>query len=150
MEKEVKMRDEWWKLVASVVEMETGVCAIAATIGSGNAGVPLYDPSQWVDARLSEEEREEQPLRRALEVLVAMANKDAATRSSAIDTMRALVGIPPSRSANVQSARQHEPEERTLLPKALFSAMPGLLTTAYGVLRTPVTALFDETPKAED
>ncbi|KAG6888113.1 hypothetical protein C0992_009608 [Termitomyces sp. T32_za158] len=148
MEREVKLRDEWWKAVASVVEMETGVCAIAATIGSGNIGVPIYDHTQWADARLSPEEREEQPLKRALEVLCAMAGKDAPTRESAIDTMRAMMGMPPS-IRNVE-AREYEKEERTLVPRGLFSAMPGLLTTEYGTLREAVKALFDETPKAED
>ncbi|KAG6899592.1 hypothetical protein C0993_008858 [Termitomyces sp. T159_Od127] len=148
MERDVKLRDEWWKVVASVVEMETGVCAIAATIGSGNIGVPVYDSSQWVDTRLSAEEREEQPLKRALEVLCVMAGKDAPTRESAVDTMRAMMGMPPS-MRNVK-AREYEKEERTLVPRGLFSAMPGLLTTEYGALKEAVKALFDETPKAED
>ncbi|KAG6889873.1 hypothetical protein C0995_013847 [Termitomyces sp. Mi166 len=150
MEREIKLRDEWWKVVASVVEMETGVCTIAATIGSGNVGVPVYEPDQWVDARLSAEEREEQPLRRALEVLCAMAGMDAPTRESAVDTMRAMVGMPPSmRKENVE-AREYEKEERMLVPRGLFSAMPGLLTTEYGAVKEGVRALFDETPKAED
>ncbi|KAG6908308.1 hypothetical protein DXG01_005344 [Tephrocybe rancida] len=149
MEKEVKVRDEWWKVVASVVEFETGVCAIAATIGSGNVGVPVYDAGQWVDTRLSAEDREEQPLRRALDLLYAMATKDTPTRESAVDALKALLGLPQSHEA-LQTAMEHEADERTLVPRSLFSAFPGLLTVDYGALKASVTAVFDETPKAED
>ncbi|KAG6844709.1 hypothetical protein H0H87_004432 [Tephrocybe sp. NHM501043] len=149
MEREVKLRDEWWKVVASVVEFETGVCTIAATIGSGNAGVPVYEPGQWVDTRLSEEEREELPLRRALEMLFVMTSKDVPTRDSAVDTLKAMLGLSQS-VESLQTAMEHEAEEKSLVPRSLFSAMPGLLTVEYGALKNPVNAVFDETPKAED
>ncbi|KAG6859861.1 hypothetical protein C0995_002800 [Termitomyces sp. Mi166 len=132
MEREVKLRDEWWKVIASVMEMEMGVCAIAVMIGSGNVGVLVYEPGQWVDVRLSAEEREEQPLRRALEVLCAMVGKEAPTRESAVDTMRTMVGMPPSMRRENVEAREYEKEERMLVPRGLFSAMPGLLTMEYG------------------
>ncbi|KAG5734183.1 hypothetical protein E4T56_gene1378 [Termitomyces sp. T112] len=139
-EREGKLRDEWWRVVRSVVEMETGVCAIAATIGSGNCGVGVYDFGEWGDG-------EERVLGRALEVLGEMAGRDGATRESAVDTMRAMMGMPPEMYVR---AREYEKEERTLVPRGLFSAMPGLLTTEYGALKEVVKALFDETPKAED
>ncbi|KAG6887609.1 hypothetical protein C0995_014040 [Termitomyces sp. Mi166 len=132
MEREVKLRDEWWKVVASVMEMEMGVCAIAVMIGSRNVGVPVYEPGQWIDARLSAEEREEQPLRRVLEVLCVMAGKDAPMRESAVDMMHVMVGMPPSMRRENVEAREYEKEERMLVLKGLFSAMPGLLTTEYG------------------
>ncbi|KAG6853573.1 hypothetical protein C0991_003169 [Blastosporella zonata] len=149
VERDVRLRDEWWKIVASVVELETGVCAIAATIGSGNAGVPVYEPGQWVDARLSFEEREEQPLKRALDLLFTMATKDAPTRESAVDTLKALLGLPQSLE-NLQMAMDHEAKEKSLVPRSLFSALPGLLTTEYVFLKSAVNLVFDETPKAED
>ncbi|KAF5374132.1 hypothetical protein D9615_008841 [Tricholomella constricta] len=141
-EKERRTRDEWWRLVASVTEFETGVCAIVATLGSVNPGVPVYEP------RAKEGEAEgELELRRALEVLYAMVCKDAPTCNSAIDTMKQLVSAPSAESS--VCGREVE-ERRSLLPRGLFSALPGLLSTEFGILKGAVNALFDETPKAED
>ncbi|KAG6871304.1 hypothetical protein C0995_006198 [Termitomyces sp. Mi166 len=143
MEREVKLRDEWWKVIASVMEMETGVCAIAMMIGSGNVGVPVYEPGQWVDARLSAEEREEQPLRRALEVLCAMAGKEAPTRESAVDTMCVMVGMPLSMRRENVEAREYEKEERMLV-------LRGAVDDGVWTVKEGVRVLFDETPKVED
>ncbi|KAG5644908.1 hypothetical protein DXG03_007460 [Asterophora parasitica] len=144
-ERERKARDEWWRLVASVTEFETGICAIAATLGSTNAGVPLYEPR----ARPGEEEGELE-LRRALDVLYAMVCKDAPTCTSAIDTMKQLVSAPSPDRSSVCRGGEAADEKRSLLPRSLFSAIPGLLTTEFGLLKNPVNSLFDQTPKAED
>ncbi|GLB45492.1 putative tRNA threonylcarbamoyladenosine metabolic process [Lyophyllum shimeji] len=153
-ERERRQREEWWRLVASVTEYETGVCTLAAyAVGSGNLGLPAFEPPvyRYPDERERESEGEEGRLRRGLDVLYAMVCKDAATCSSAIDTMRALVGLPPASPLDGEGTKEGEGgEKRTLLPRGLFSAMPGLLSTEFAALKVVMNPLFDETPKAED
>ncbi|RDB15244.1 hypothetical protein Hypma_004765 [Hypsizygus marmoreus] len=128
-----KGRQSWWELVSSVTELETGVCTIVAQLSS-----PLVPT-----CRGNEDENE--PLRHILEILNKMVTKDTDTCGSAVEVLKQLVGSSPS-SYSASDSQQ----PGTLIPRALFSALPGLLTVDFTSLKSAVNPLYEETHKAED
>lgn len=119
-----KTHDEWWKVVKSVVDMGAGVATIVA-LASDDTG------SRNLDTNLS----------RMMDLLLFMINKGGQTCEDAMAVLQVLVST---------SAPQSEWCSRKLLPSALFSAMPGLLTVDFKNLVPVLKPIMSLCPQTED
>jgi hypothetical protein len=141
-------KEAWWKVVTTVVELNTGVSTIAALLNS-----------------CSDEDREDsdvdvdEPLQRTLEVLQYMIGKtNPKIVTDTLDTLKHLLGISPSNSDQTELLDQDEDPEKgrqwdpttKLLPHWLFSSLPGLLSVEFKDLSTAVRPVFEETAGPED
>ncbi|CAA7269092.1 unnamed protein product [Cyclocybe aegerita] len=108
------------KVMTSIVDCHAGIASIAALLG---------DESSVGD----------EPLRLSLSILQQMTAKAGSTCLEAMDAMGHMVSRP--------HADQYEMEEgwdkNLLIPKGLFDAVPGLLTTEFKNLSGAVRPIFD-------
>ncbi|KAF9241177.1 hypothetical protein BU15DRAFT_61124 [Melanogaster broomeanus] len=114
-------RDNFWKVVKSVVDMGAGVSTIAGLLGDdcGN----------------------EDRLRKALGLVKAMIKKGGQTCADGMDIAKNLVSF----ESNEESWSLNK-----LLPHSLFSSNPGLLSAEYKTLSTAVKPIFEECPQLSD
>ena len=146
--RERKGREQWWELVVSVPELEMGVCTVVALLG-GASGC-----DGW---RSFEGAGEGVVVKKVLEVMKMMTQRDGKTGLQALDVLKQLVGVGRSRSSRrprecdeEQDQEQGDSRKLSLVPRPLFSALPGLLSVDFKSLGSAVNPIFDETPKAED
>lgn len=114
-------RENFWKLVRSVVEMGVGVSTVAALI--------------------SDEYEDEDRLRKALELVKSMIHKGGQACEDGMEMARILVSFENSGD---------EWTSNKLLPQSLFSSSPGLLTAEYSGLSNVVRPIFEECPQFTD
>lgn len=119
--KQAAVRETYWKLVKSVVDLSAGVATIAGLVGDESNG--------------------DDGLRRTLVLLKLMIVKGGQTCSDAIETVKRLVSLETSDT---------EWNTSKLIPHSLFSAIPGLLTVEFKGLVHAVRPIFDQTPTFED
>lgn len=140
-----KGKEVWWKVVTSVVDLNTGVSTITALLNSCSDE----------DREVSDEDVDE-PLQRTLEVLQYMVGKAANPKlvTDAVETLKHLLGVPSSELPDLdedpeKSGSQWDPTTK-LLPHWLFSSLPGLLGVEFKALATAVRPVFEETAGPED
>lgn len=130
--KRINVREAYWRVLKSVVDVGAGVATIAAL---------LHNQSDD-----KEDEDEDANLKRVLEVMKCMIKKGGQTCGEAMDLLKIFVSFPiehsPSNSAEWTSTK--------LLPPSLFNALPGLLTAEYKSLVNAVKPVFEQCPQLED
>lgn len=114
-------RENFWKLVRSVVEMGVGVSTVAALI--------------------SDEYDDDDCLRKALQLVKSMIHKGGQACEDGMEMARILVSF--ENSGDQWTSNK-------LLPHSLFSSSPGLLTAEYGGLSSVVRPIFEECPQFTD
>ena len=114
-------RENFWKLVRSVIEMGVGVSTVAALI--------------------SDEYDDEGCLKKALELVKNMIHKGGQACEDGMEIARILVSFENSGDQWMSNK---------LLPQSLFSSNPGLLTAEYGGLSNVVRPIFEECPQFTD
>ena len=127
-EKRRYARQAHLRVMSSVVECQAGVATIAALLAE------------------SEDEDEEEALRHSIKILQTMAAKSGNTCIDSLETIRHVV-------SSVDAAQPGGGGGFSLgmlLPKGLFAANPGLLTTDFKSLSTAVRPIFDEMSVMED
>ena len=129
-----------WHVMRSVVDMGAGVSTISALLGSA-AGTCYFDEG----------------LEQALALLKEMTQKGGLVSKEALDTVATLVcGVASGESSSTvfdipeTLDDDWEWNPMKLLPLALFSASPGLLTVEYGQLAGTVRPIFADCPHVED
>jgi hypothetical protein len=127
--KKLNVRETYWRVLKSVVDVGAGVATIAAL---------LHDQS---DDGMNDEDAN---LRRVVEVMKCMIKKGGQTCGEAMDLLKIFVSFPIEHS----SSSEWTPSK--LLPPSLFNALPGLLTAEYKNLVTAVKPVFDQCPQLED
>jgi hypothetical protein len=115
------------KVMSSVVDCQAGVATIAALL-----------------ADESPETSSDDALHPSIAILQAMTAKSGCTCIDGLETIRHMVS-----SADAQQGGGGF-NLGMLLPKGLFSANPGLLTTDFKNLSTAVRPMFDEMSVMED
>jgi hypothetical protein len=125
-EKRKYARQAHLRVMASVVDCQAGVATIAALLGES-------------------EEDDDEALRHSVKILQAMAAKSGNTCIDSLETIRHMVS-----SADAQADGGSMFNLGMLLPKGLFAANPGLLTTDFKNLSTAVRPIFDEMSVMED
>ncbi|KAH7921313.1 hypothetical protein BV22DRAFT_1132369 [Leucogyrophana mollusca] len=120
-EKEANLaRDNFWRLVKSVVDMGAGVSTVAALL-----------------ADCDDEDR----LMKALALVKAMIKKGGQTCGDGMEIVKLFVSFEASEEAW---------HINKLLPPSLFSASPGLLTADFTSLAASVKPIFEECPQLSD
>ncbi|KIJ62575.1 hypothetical protein HYDPIDRAFT_176396 [Hydnomerulius pinastri MD-312] len=114
-------RENYWKVVRSVVDMGAGVSTVAAL--------------------LADECEDDDRLSKALGLVKTMIKKGGQTCADGMDIAKLLVSF----ENNGESWTLNK-----LLPYSLFSSSPGLLTTDYKTLSTAVKPIFEECPQLSD
>ncbi|KIN99598.1 hypothetical protein M404DRAFT_1004540 [Pisolithus tinctorius Marx 270] len=114
-------RENFWKLIRSVVDMGVGVSTVAALITD----------------ELDDEDR----LRKAIELVKGMIQKGSQACEDGMEITRIFVSF----ENTGQSWTLNK-----LLPHSLFSSNPGLLTAEYNGLSNVVRPIFDECPQLTD
>ncbi|KAF9221622.1 hypothetical protein BS17DRAFT_711232 [Gyrodon lividus] len=114
-------RENFWKVVKSVIDMGAGVSTIAALLGDD------FD--------------DEDRLRKALGLVKAMIKKGGQTCADGMDIAKILVSF----QSNGESWSLNQ-----LLPHSLFSSNPGLLSADYKTLSTAVKPIFEECLQLSD
>jgi hypothetical protein len=127
-------RDEFWKIVATMVDMGAGVGTIAALL-----------------ARRSDDVRS---VSRAIALLETMVQRGGNMCHDAVQTLCRLVSTPGDNSSS-PSSQEHEADEEDwdwgkLLPSGLFRADPGILTIEFASLSEEVRKVIKQTPTVED
>jgi len=153
-------KQTWWKVVTTVVELNTGVCTIAALLSSsGKARDTLDEDNDGAD--------EDEHLQRMLEVLQHMVGKtNSQIVTDVLETLKHLLGVSSYNSIeqaeledyNCSPGYDEDQEQRgyhrdltpKLLPHSLFSSLPGLLSVEFKALSTAVRPVFEETAGPED
>ncbi|KAI3616070.1 hypothetical protein WG66_014008 [Moniliophthora roreri] len=116
----IHTQDQHWKILGAVMTMGIGVSTVAALVG-GETG--------------------DEEMRRLFHVLELMMRKNIDSFKDAMQVITQLVSLSSVRRAwNVND----------LLPKALFSGQPGLLTSEFSNLQSCVREIHDECPSWED
>jgi hypothetical protein len=131
-------RDEFWKVVATMVDMGSGV---------GSVGALLAHEAD--DARC---------VSRGITILESMVQRGGNMCHDAVQTLCRLVSAPrgPSREQEEEEEDEGEGEEgrdwdwAKLLPVGLFSADPGLLTVDFASLSEEVRPVLKQTPTMKD
>ena len=113
------------KMIQIAVECKAGVSTIGAFLGEERPG--------------------DNPLRRSIEVLQNMAVRPGKTCEDAMDVMQSMTGL----NAH-NSGADYSWNSSLLLPRSLFSSIPGLLTAEYKSLRDAVEPIFEQLSTAED
>ncbi|KAF8842180.1 hypothetical protein BDN67DRAFT_995787 [Paxillus ammoniavirescens] len=116
-------RENFWKVVKSVIDMGAGVSTTAALLGDD----------------CDDEDR----LRKALCLVKAMIKKGGQTCADAMDIAKILVSSPSENNGESWSLNK-------LLPHSLFSSNPGLLSAEYKTLSSAVRPIFEECPQLSD
>ena len=114
-------RENLWTLVKTVVDMGAGVATIAGL--------------------LREDIMRDDVLRRVLSLIKVMIDKGGPTCGDAMEMAKRFVSF---------DIPQPEMDRRKLLPRALFSSVPGLLTASYNALVSALQPIFDQCPQLED
>ncbi|KAI6039330.1 hypothetical protein EDC04DRAFT_1755812 [Pisolithus marmoratus] len=114
-------RDNFWKLVRSVVDMGVGVSTVAALI--------------------TDEHDDEDRLRKAIELVKSMIQKGSQACEDGMEIARIFVSFENTGQSWTL---------KKLLPHSLFSSNPGLLTAEYSGLSSVVRPIFDECPQLTD
>ncbi|KAL4069879.1 hypothetical protein V8B97DRAFT_1887107 [Scleroderma yunnanense] len=114
-------RENFWKLVRSVVEMGVGVSTVTALI--------------------SDEYDDEDCLKKALELVKNMIHKGGQACEDGMEIARIMVSFENPGGEWTQNK---------LLPHSLFSSSPGLLTAEYSGLSNVVRPIFEECPQFTD
>ncbi|KAI6114401.1 hypothetical protein F5141DRAFT_1187942 [Pisolithus sp. B1] len=114
-------RENFWKLIRSVVDMGVGVSTVAALI--------------------ADEHDDEDRLRKAIELVKSMIQKGAQACEDGMEIARIFVSFENTGQAWTLNK---------LLPHSLFSSHPGLLTAEYSGLSSVVRPIFDECPQLID
>ena len=126
-------RDEFWKIVTTMVDMGAGV----GTIGS-------------LLARKSDDERD---VSRAIALLDAMVRRGGSMCHDAVQTLCRLVSAPVAKGDEVVGQDEEEGSDwnwAKMLPSGLFSADPGLLTIAFASLSEEVRQVLKQTATVAD
>ena len=126
-EKRRYARQAHLKVMSSVVDCQAGVATIAALLGES-------------------EEDDDDALKHSIKILQSMAAKSGNTCIDSLETIRHMV----SSADAAQSDSGSVFNLGMLLPKGLFAANPGLLTTDFKSLSTAVRPIFDEMSVMED
>ncbi|KAG7088279.1 hypothetical protein E1B28_012292 [Marasmius oreades] len=111
-----------WKILQAVLTMGTGTSILAACVGSGP-------------------ETDDEGLRRVIQLLELMIRKNPDTLKDAMQVIIQLLSLSPSK-------RQWD--MNNLLPRSLFSGVPGLLTTDFSQLQPIVRQAYDACTSADD
>jgi hypothetical protein len=127
-------RDEFWKIVATMVDMGAGVGTVAALL-----------------ARKSDDVRN---VSRAIALLENMVQRGGNMCHDAVQTLCQLVST-PSGNSSPPSPQESEADEEDwdwgkLLPSSLFRADPGILTIEFASLSEEVRKVIKQTPTVED
>jgi hypothetical protein len=127
-------RDDFWKIVATMVDMGAGVGTIAALL-----------------ARKSDDVRN---VSRAIALLETMVQRGGNMCHDAVQTLCRLVFTPGGTSSLPLSQESEADEEDwdwgKLLPSGLFRADPGILTIEFASLSEEVRKVIKQTPTVED
>ena len=139
-EAEEARRNDFWKIVATMVDMGAGVGTIGALLG---------DRSD--DGR---------SISRAIALLESMVQRGGNMCHDAVQTLCRLVSAPVGASPTPPVKGKQEAEEdeegdmdwdwAKMLPKGLFSADPGLLTVNFSSLSEEVRHVVKQTPTETD
>ncbi|THG99683.1 hypothetical protein EW026_g2706 [Hermanssonia centrifuga] len=124
----IRRMDETWDVVKSVTDMGAGIATMGATLAIDVCDDP------------------ETPLRRTFSILSIMSKKGGLACKEALDTACHFVNPDPQ----VEDDSMLEWNPIKLLPPALFSANPGLLTAEYNVLNQAVKPILAQCPGLED
>ncbi|KAH9999590.1 hypothetical protein BJV74DRAFT_158674 [Russula compacta] len=136
-------RDDFWKVVATMVDMGAGVGTVGALL-----------------ARKPDDVRS---VSRATALLQVMVQRGGNMCHDAVQTLCRLVSTPGDASSPSPARGRHEAEAgldeeegysewdwAKLLPDGLFSADPGLLTVAFPSLSEEVRQVLKQTPTVAD
>ena len=132
---EEAQRDDFWKVVATMLDMGAGV---------GTAG-----------ARLAYRVDDSHSVSCAIALLEAMVQRGGNMCHDAVQTLCRLVSVPSRTLDSPGADTEREEEERDwdwarLLPNGLFSADPGLLTVDFASLSEEVRIVLKQTPTVKD
>jgi hypothetical protein len=130
-EKKKSVRDTYWRIVKSVVDIGAGVATITALLN---------------DDSTSSVNDEDDNLRRVMQVMRCMIKKGGQTCGDAMEILKIFVSCNPSSPSHSSS----EWNMNKLLPPSLFNALPGLLSAEYKSLVSTVKPLFDQCPQLDD
>ncbi|KAI9465049.1 hypothetical protein BJY52DRAFT_1209886 [Lactarius psammicola] len=135
LSEEEARRNDFWKVVATMLDMGAGV----GTVG----------------ARLAYKVDDPHNVSRAIALLEAMVQRGGNMCHDAVQTLCRLVSVPPRTSNSPGADTEGEEEERDwdwarLLPTGLFSADPGLLTVDFASLSEEVRPVLKQTPALKD
>jgi hypothetical protein len=126
-------RDDFWKIVATMVDMGAGVGTVGALL-----------------ARKSDEVRS---VSRAIALLETMVKRGGGMCHDAVQTLCRLVSAPAAKGDEVVGADEEEDSDwdwAKLLPGGLFSADPGLLTVDFASLSEEVRQVLKQTATVAD
>lgn len=121
-------RDDFWRIVTTMVDMGAGVGTVGALL-----------------ARRSEDVRN---VSRAVALLETMVKRGGNMCHDAVQTLCRLVSVPVAKGDEVVAADESEDSDwdwAKLLPSSLFSADPGLLTVEFASLSEEVRQVLKET-----
>ena len=132
---EEAQRNDFWKVVATMLDMGAGVGSIGALLGY------KVDDSNSVS--------------RAIALLEAMVQRGGNMCHDAVQTLCRLVSVPSMtlNSPGPDTAREEEEGDwdwARLLPTGLLSADPGLLTVEFASLSEEVRPVLKQTPSVKD
>ena len=130
-EKKQSIRDTYWRVVKSVVDIGSGVATIAALLNDDSG---------------SSADDEDDNLRRVMQVMRCMIKKGGQTCGDAMEILKIFVSSTPSSPSPPSS----EWNTNKLLPPSLFNALPGLLSAEYKSLVSAVRPIFEQCPQLED
>ena len=123
-------RVEFWKVVATMVDMGAGVGTVAALLACKSDNV--------------------RSVSRAIALLDTMVQRGGNMCHDAVQTLCQLVSSPsPSRHGG-ETEEDMDWDWGKLLPSGLFSADPGLLTIDFGSLSEEVRKVIKQTPSVAD
>lgn len=100
-----------------------------------------------IGAFLGEEISSDDPLWHSIEILQQMAAKPGKTCQDAVDVMQYMVSF--SENAHINGA-DYPWSSSLLLPRSLFSSLPGLLTAEFKSLKDVVEPIFEQVSTVED
>jgi hypothetical protein len=131
-EKRLYARQAHLRVMSSVVECQAGVATIAALL-----------------AESDDEDDDDEALRHSIKILQTMAAKSGNTCIDSLETIRHVVSAVDAAQPGGGGGGGGF-SLGMLLPKGLFAANPGLLTTDFKSLSTAVRPIFDEMSVMED
>ncbi len=134
-QEEEAQRNNFWKVVATMLDMGAGVGTVGARLAY------KVDDSHGVSC--------------AIALLESMVQRGGNMCHDAVQTLCRLVSVPLRTSNSPGAVTEQEEEERDwdwarLLPIGLFSADPGLLTVDFASLSEEVRPVLKQTPALKD
>ncbi|KAF9553877.1 hypothetical protein CPC08DRAFT_713395 [Agrocybe pediades] len=122
-----EVRNVFYKVLTSVVNLQAGIGIVAALMGDPN----IYG---------------KETVQKALDILYIMSTKDEQCCDDALEALRHMTGL-----YETEVPDDIEPWSlKLLLPKSLFCASPGLLTTEFKALSSAVRPIFDQLAMIHD